>query len=123
MLALRRVTLMDAMDTVDCVANPVAMAEAIVPHPKKPIRRGASGSVHAVVDDDDKEVLELAAAAAAAWGAMLLLLLMNVVEEEVVAKAKVQDRNNGKSKNVDSKEKGRSILQLAYSRLGLERLG
>ena len=100
LLALRRVTLMEAMETVDCVASPVAMAEAIVPHPRNPMRRGASGSVHAVLTlDEDKEVLELA------WGAML-----NVERE--VAKARVQDRNNGRSKSVEIMEAdGRSILK------------
>jgi hypothetical protein len=46
-----------------------------------------------------KEVLKLA------WGAML-----NVAVEEGPAKARVQDRNNGKNKIVNSKENGRSLL-------------
>jgi hypothetical protein len=91
----------------DCVAKPVAMAEAIVPHPKKPMRRGggAESLLLAVqAEDADSEELELA------LGDILLLLLINkdkvddvdVVEVVAVVKARVQERNSGRSKSVDS---------------------
>jgi hypothetical protein len=92
------VTLIEAIDfTKVCVANPVAMAEAIVPHPKKPIRKGASGSVNAMlVEDNDEVLVELA------WGAIVGLVV-------VVVKARVQDSNSVDTTTNEEEEEKRSI--------------
>lgn len=109
MTALRRVTLIDCTPMEDCVAKPVAMAEAIVPHPKKPMRRGGGAEslllAFQTEEDNDKE-LELA------LGDILLFINkvvvdkaaddVDVVEVVAVVKARVQERNSGRSKSVDS---------------------